>query len=217
MLDRPAHRNAVDIEARLRAVLRGTHEHAPRSLARLDLPPGADRWLSPTFLKALRPAAVLAPVVCRPAGHSVLLTRRSDALASHGGQVSFPGGRRDPSDASAAGNALREAQEEIGLDPARVEVIGYLDDFPTISRYRVTPVVGLIEAPFEPVIQASEVAEAFEVPLSCVLDPRAYRRRSLTREGLAIPFFELDWAPQRVWGATAGMLHELCRRYHEQA
>lgn len=206
--------SSAQVESRLRQVLQGTSDHAPRPLAPLDLPLGGDKWLTPAFVHALRPAAVLAPVVKTPSGYSMLLTRRSDELASHRGQVSFPGGKRDETDPSATANALREAEEEIGLDPRRVEILGYLDDYPTISRYRVTPVVGLVEGPVAPVIQMTEVAEAFEVPLERVLDPAAYVRRSLTREGLVIPFYELDWAPQRIWGVTAGMLHDLCRRFH---
>ncbi|WP_420466643.1 CoA pyrophosphatase [Panacagrimonas sp.] len=211
-----AHFKPEALEARLRAALAGTHDTEPRPIAKLDLPLGGDRWLTPAFMKALRPAAVLAPVVRGPDGYSILLTRRSDALASHRGQVSFPGGRRDDTDTSAAANALREAHEEVGLDPLKVEILGYLDDYPTISRYRVTPVVGLVDGPVAPVIQVSEVAEAFEVPMHIVLDPKVYVQRSLTREGLMIPFYELDWGPQRIWGATAGMLHDLCLRFHAQ-
>src|SRR3569832_201768 len=125
----------ASIEQRLREALSGTDDRAPRPVAYLDLPMGADKWLAPPFMKSLRAAAVLAPVVRRGETYTLMLTRRAEHLSSHKGQISFPGGRRDDTDVSAAANALREAQEEVGLDPARVEVIGYLDDYPTISRY----------------------------------------------------------------------------------
>lgn len=205
--------DAQTLERRLRAALAATHDRAPRPLADLDLPLGADRWLTPTFLKALRPAAVLAPVLRHGREYSVLLTRRAEHLSSHQGQISFPGGRRDDTDASAAANALREAQEEVGLEPSRVEVLGYLDDYPTISRYLVTPVVGLVEGGFTPQADPGEVAEVFELPLDVALDPRAYQRRSLSREGLVVPFHELNWNGYRVWGATAGMLWDLCQKF----
>lgn len=196
----------------MRHALADTHERAPRPLANLELPFGGDRWLTPTFMKALRPAAVLAPVVIEGAEASVLLTRRADHLRSHQGQISFPGGGRDLGDASASANALREAQEEVGLDPARVEVIGYLDDYPTISRYLVTPVVGVVQGAVNAVADPSEVAEVFRVPLELVLDPRAYTRKSLSRDGLVFPYYEINWNGYRIWGATAGMLRDLCRK-----
>lgn len=202
----------ASIEQRLRDALASTHDRAPRPLARLDLPLDADRWLTPALMKALRPAAVLAAVFRRDDRYSVMLTRRAETLSSHRGQISFPGGRRDDTDVSAVANALREAQEEVGLDPARVEVLGYLDDYPTISRYLVTPVVGLIEGEFEPVADPSEVAEVFELPLEIALDPSAYERKKLSRDGLVVPYYELNWNGYRVWGATAGMLYDLCDR-----
>ncbi|MGH8517708.1 MAG: CoA pyrophosphatase [Panacagrimonas sp.] len=199
------------IEQRLREALSGTHDRAPRPVTNLDLPLGGDRWLS-AFMKTLRPAAVLAPVLRRGDDYSLVLTRRAEHLSSHKGQISFPGGRRDDTDISAAANALREAQEEVGLDPARVEVLGYLDDYPVISRYLVTPVVGLVEGGFTPLADPSEVAEVFELPLELVLDPASYQRKTLTREGMLVPFYEINWRGYRVWGATAGMLWNLCER-----
>lgn len=203
---------ASHIERRLRDALAQTHDREPRPLANLDLPLGADKWLTPSFMSKLRPAAVLAPVFRRDDHYSVLLTRRAEHLSSHKGQISFPGGRRDEGDVSAAAAALREAQEEVGLDPSRVEVLGYLDDYPVISLYRVTPVVGLIEGAFQPIANPGEVAEVFELPLEIALDPQAYVRKTLSREGLIVPFHEINWRGYRVWGATAGMLWDLCRR-----
>jgi 8-oxo-dGTP pyrophosphatase MutT (NUDIX family) len=199
------------IERRLREALSGTDDRAPRPVMNLDLPLGADRWLA-NFMKGLRPAAVLAPVLRRGDDYSVVLTRRAEHLSSHKGQISFPGGRRDDTDVSAAANALREAQEEVGLDPGRVEMLGYLDDYPVISRYLVTPVVGLVDGDFTPRPDPSEVAEVFELPLEIALDPGAYERKTLTREGLLVPFYEINWRGYRVWGATAGMLWNLCER-----
>lgn len=200
------------IEARLRRALKDTHEQPPRPFISLELPLGADRWLTRAFLNSLRPAAVLMPMIRNGSEYSMLLTRRAEHLRSHQGQISFPGGRRDPGDASAADNALREAWEEVGLDPARVEVLGYLDDYPTVSRYRVTPVLGLVQGPVVPVVDPGEVAEVFEVPMARVLDPASYRRKAFSRDGLVIPYYELEWPQHRIWGATAGMLRELCSR-----
>lgn len=181
-------------------------------MARLELPLAADRWFTANIVSQLRPAAVLAPIVRRDEGMFLLLTRRADHLSSHQGQISFPGGRRDPEDISAAANALREAREEVGLDPAQVEVLGYLDDYPTISRYLVTPVVGLVHGPVELVSDPGEVAEVFEVPASVLLDPQAYRRKTLSRDGLVVPYYEVNWEGYRIWGATAGMLWDLCQK-----
>lgn len=197
---------------RLRLALAQTHDREPRPLANIGLPFNGDRWFTPAFMKTMRPAAVLAPVVIEAGTASVLLTRRAEHLSSHKGQISFPGGRRDEVDASAAANALREAQEEVGLDPASVEVIGYLDDYPTISRYRVTPVVGLVYGPVSTVADPSEVAEILQVPLEIVLDPQSYQRKSLSRDGLVVPYYEINWSGYRIWGATAGMLRDLCRK-----
>ena len=200
------------LEQRLREALAQTHDREPRPIASLELPLAADRWFTANIVNQLRPAAVLAPILRREQGLSMLLTRRAEHLSSHQGQISFPGGRRDPEDGSARANALREAQEEVGLDPASVEVLGYLDDYPTISRYLVTPVVGLVQGPVAPLADPGEVAEVFEVPMSVLLDPRAYRRRSLSRDGFVVPYYEVNWAGYRIWGATAGMLWDLCNK-----
>lgn len=200
------------LEQRLRTALAQTHDRAPRPMANLELPLAADRWFTRNIVNSLRPAAVLAPIVRRSEGLSLLLTRRAEHLSSHQGQISFPGGRRDPEDVSAAANALREAQEEVGLDPTRVEVLGYLDDYPTISRYLVTPVVGLIDGPVELLADPAEVAEVFEVPLDLLLDSKSYQRKSLSRDGLVVPYYEVNWGGYRIWGATAGMLWDLSEK-----
>ncbi|AXQ29188.1 CoA pyrophosphatase [Solimonas sp. K1W22B-7] len=197
----------TDWEARLRRALADTSEQPPRPMARLELPLNMDKLLlTPALMKSLRPAAVLAPVIRRPGGLTLMFTVRADHLRSHKGQISFPGGRRDEGDASSAANALREAEEEVALPPASVEVIGYLDDYPTMTRYLVTPVVGIVsgEPPIHPC--EDEVAEIFEVPLDYVLDLKNFERKLLSNEGLNVPFFEVNWGRHRIWGATAGML-----------
>lgn len=200
------------LEKRLRAALADTSDREPRPLTPIELPFGLDKLLTPAVVKTLRPASVLVPVIRRPQALTVLLTKRSEHLRSHKGQISFPGGRREDSDESAAHAALREAQEEVGLDPAAVEVIGYLDDYLTVTRYRVTPVVGLIGAPPQLKLDASEVAEAFEVPLALLLSQASYEHKVFSREGMNIPFFEVNHDGRRIWGATAGMLWNLMQK-----
>jgi 8-oxo-dGTP pyrophosphatase MutT (NUDIX family) len=167
--------------------------------------------------RALRPAAVLVPLVRRPAGLTVLLTRRTDHLNDHAGQVSFPGGRTDPEDADAVATALREAQEEVGIAPEEVEVIGRLPTYTTVTAYEVTPVVGLLDPPRALALDAFEVAEVFEVPLAFLMDPANHRRHAVEWDGLARQFISMPWGedargePYFVWGATAAMLRNLYR------
>jgi 8-oxo-dGTP pyrophosphatase MutT (NUDIX family) len=202
------------LEKRLREALSDTSDAEPRPVASLDLPFKMEKLIiTPAMLAALRPAAVLVPVMRRPQGLTVMLTVRSDQLRSHKGQISFPGGRRDDTDASAAANALREAQEEVGLDPKLVEVIGYLDDYPTLTRYRVTPVVGIVSGNPRLDHCADEVAEIFEVPLEFVLERKSFETKLLSREGMNLPFYELNFGKHRIWGATAGMLWSLYKKW----
>ena len=198
------------LEKRLRAALLHTSE-ASRPLVDLEWPRLVQLALKP-LMSNLREAAVLVPILTRPEGYTVLLTRRADTLRNHKGQVSFPGGRRDPEDVSLAACALREAQEEVGLPPECAEIIGYLDDYPTTTRYRVTPVVALVKPPQQFVFDAGEVAEVFEVPLSVLLDARRYESKILSKDGLNVPFFEVNHEGHRIWGATAGMLRDFCRK-----
>lgn len=200
------------LEKKLRAALAGTTETPPRPLSPLELPLKLDKLLSPAILKTLRPASVLVPVIRRGHELNVLLTRRSEKLRSHKGQISFPGGRREDSDGSAAAAALREAEEEVGLPPFAVEVVGYLDDYPTITRYLVTPVVGIVADMIEVRPCAREVAEVFEVPLSFLLDLDNFERKAFSRNGMNVPFFELNYGSYRIWGATAGMLLNLAQK-----
>ncbi|HUP91591.1 MAG TPA: CoA pyrophosphatase [Solimonas sp.] len=205
-------KNISELEQRLRRALAGTHDRAPRPLSDIELPLRIDRLLTPAILRTLRPAAVLAPVIKRGRDLTMLFTVRSEELRAHKGQISFPGGRRDEGDASFAANALREAQEEVGINPGDVEVIGYLDDYPTISRFLVTPVVGIVtEAPAW-VPEAREVAEVFEAPLEFVTDLANFERKAFSRNGLNVPFYEMNFGRFRIWGATAGMLFNLATK-----
>ena len=197
------------LEQRFRRALADTHDQLPRPVSSLELPLKADKLMTPQLMASLRPAAVLVPLVRRADGLQLLLTRRADHLRSHSGQVSFPGGRCEESDGSLAATALREAEEEVGIQPNQVEVIGYLDDYPTMTRFRVTPVVGVLDAPREYRPDPGEVAEVFEVPADLFLEPASFERKVFSKAGINLPFFEINYDAQRIWGATAGMLWNL--------
>jgi 8-oxo-dGTP pyrophosphatase MutT (NUDIX family) len=180
--------------AALRAATRGDH----------DLNPG----MTPPST-ALRPAAVLVPLVDRPDGISVLLTQRTPHLSAHAGQISFPGGRIEDSDADATEAALRETEEEVGLAREHVRVIGRLDTYVTGTGFEITPVVGIVRTPFTLRIDPFEVSEVFEVPLSFVLDRGNHRRMTRDLEQRTRVFFVLPYEGRNIWGATAGMLVNL--------
>lgn len=162
-------------------------------------------------------AAVLVGLVQRDDGLQVLLTRRTEHLRDHAGQISFPGGRSEPEDGSPEATALREAEEEVGLPPACVEVLGRLPDYTTVTQFVVTPVVGLIRPPIALKLDAFEVAEAFEVPLAYLMTPAHHRRHVFQFDGGQRQFLSMPWrhaAHDReyfIWGATAAMLRNL---YH---
>ncbi len=161
---------------------------------------------------ARTPAAVLVPILARRPAPTVLLTRRTDHLRDHAGQVSLPGGRLEAADAGPEAAALREAAEEVGLDPARVRILGRLPWYDTVTGFRVTPVVGWVAEPppaFRP--DPREVAEVFEIPLARVLDPASYRRECGRRGGTVRHWYVLADPRHRIWGATAGILLGLCR------
>lgn len=159
--------------------------------------------------RRLKPAGVLVPLVNRPEGVTVLLTQRTAHLQKHAGQISFPGGGMEPDDRDLEATALRETEEEIGLSPAKVEILGGLDLYETTTGYGVAPVVGWIEPPIDLSIDPFEVAEAFEVPLGFVLDPANHVRESRTRDGLRRFYYVLQYRDYYIWGATAGMLVNL--------
>ncbi|MEQ9736587.1 MAG: CoA pyrophosphatase [Algiphilus sp.] len=179
---------------------------AERPLVDLELPLGLDRLVTRKRLEGFTRAAVMVPILRRAQGHQVLFTRRADHLRAHRGQVSFPGGRYEAADQQLVNTALRETEEEIGLSRAHVEVIGCLDDYPTITRYLVTPVVAIIDTPPDLYADDGEVAEIFEIPLAHLLQRDSYQRRFFKREGLRVPFFQIEYGGHVVWGATAGML-----------
>ena len=167
--------------------------------------------------RAPRAASVLVPLVMRDAGLTVLLTRRTDALKDHAGQISFPGGGVDAADASVWDTALREAEEEIGLDRQHVEPLGLLPVYSTVSAFEVTPCVGLVRPGFALRLQADEVAEAFEVPLGFLMDPSHHRRHRMQFMGMDREFLSMPWPDESgyfIWGATAAMLRNL---YHQLA
>jgi 8-oxo-dGTP pyrophosphatase MutT (NUDIX family) len=156
------------------------------------------------------PAAVLVPLVDHAAGLTVLLTRRTAHLDHHAGQISFPGGRVEESDADPVATALRETQEEIGLDPSHIEVIGRLSNYITITQFTVVPVVGLVRPPFDLKPDPFEVDEVFEVPFDFILDPANHQRHFRDGpDGKRRYFYAIPYGPHYIWGATAAMLVNL--------
>ena len=172
-------------------------------------PPRWPRALQDMLTRDLSAAAVLIPIIHRQESLSVLLTERSPDLNHHAGQISFPGGRMDPDDADIRATALREAQEEVGINPADIEIVGYLDPNPTVTGYAVTPVVALVDLRQELVIDPVEVKSAFEVPLPFLLDKDNQEYSEHEFEGVMVPIAEFNYGQYRIWGATAGMLIEL--------
>ncbi|MFT6916300.1 MAG: 8-oxo-dGTP pyrophosphatase MutT (NUDIX family) [Motiliproteus sp.] len=174
-----------------------------------------DHSLNPEMLSeigergTLIKAAVLIPIVVRPEGLTVLLTRRTKHLSNHPGQISFPGGRTEADDADAEQAALRETKEEIGLASERIQVLGRLDDYITRTGFVVTPVVGLVSPPFELKLDAFEVDEAFEVPLAFLVNPQSRQRHSRMLYGKERFFYAMPYRDYFIWGATAGMLFNL--------
>jgi 8-oxo-dGTP pyrophosphatase MutT (NUDIX family) len=202
-------------------------ERAQKRLT-LDVPPGLDDpnvtptrgdhdadpvMLAIAAVRPIRPAAVLVPVVDRPEP-TVLLTQRTTELSSHAGQIAFPGGKIDPGDASPLAAALREAREEIGLDARLVHPIGYLDLYLTTLGYRIVPAVARVDAHFELVLNAAEVHDTFEVPLSFLMQPINHLRHSREWNGMTRHFYAIPFAERYIWGVTAGILRNLHDRIY---
>ncbi|MGK2740425.1 CoA pyrophosphatase [Tepidicaulis sp. LMO-SS28] len=205
--------------------------HREKILAAIDrTPPAADmilksagvrgdhdlnpaEWVEPEERKSLRLAAVLVPLVEREEGVTVLLTRRADHLASHSGQVAFPGGKVEPGEAPVDA-ALREAEEEVGLDRSFVEVAGFLDPYETGTGFRILPVVSFVQPGFTLTIHEGEVAEAFEVPLTFLMDPAHHERHSVMWRGKRRAYYAMPYEEHYIWGATAGMLKNMYDRVY---
>jgi 8-oxo-dGTP pyrophosphatase MutT (NUDIX family) len=208
------------------------HDFFARSLARLTLDvPAAladptqtavrgDLDLDPLLweqmdVQPLRPAAVLIPVVDRPEP-GVILTQRTSHLPNHPGQIAFPGGSIDPEDASPAAAALREAREEIGLDPQLVEPIGYIDLYLTFSGYRILPLVARVATDYAMTLNVHEVEDAFEVPLAFLMDAQNHALHSREWKGLMRRFYAMPYGDRYIWGVTAGILRNLYERIYER-
>jgi 8-oxo-dGTP pyrophosphatase MutT (NUDIX family) len=172
----------------------------------------SDNDLNPDAVQAetmARPAAVLVPIVARPAGLSLLLTQRTDQLTSHGGQIAFPGGRLDEGDTGPVAAALREAKEETALEPEFVEPLGFLDTYLTVTGYLVVPVVAIVREGFSIVPHEGEVAAVFEAPLTFLMDPANHQRHSRHWKGKERHYYAMPWQDRYIWGATAGMIRNL--------
>lgn len=169
--------------------------------------PRTHLWNAPA-----RPAAVLVPIMARPKGATVLLTRRCDHLPSHGGQVAFPGGKIDSRDETPLAAALREAEEEVGLRAVHVELAGYLDLYRTGSGYAIVPAVALVDPSVALRPDPSEVAEIFEVPLDFLMEAANHQRHSRMWRGLMRSYYAMPYGEHYIWGATAGILRNLYDR-----
>ncbi|WP_422508405.1 CoA pyrophosphatase [Stenotrophomonas sp. GZD-301] len=215
--------HTLPLREQLRQSLRGSlaeHARLMRALHPLDAPPTGDGWNHSELSDLLPPgppveAAVLAGIIPREGGAQVLLTRRTDTLRHHGGQVGFPGGRMEADDRDAVAAAIRESDEEIALKHDQVQVLGYLDPFVTITGYRVMPVVAVIDPAFVAVPQPDEVAEVFEVPLNYLMEPSNLHQVEIDHRGRIRHVLEYGWPGQRIWGATAAILYNLRRRLEQ--
>jgi len=191
----------------------------PPELTDPSLPPRrGDHDLDPVLraiaeVRPIRPAAVLIPVVDHPEP-TVLLTLRSSALPDHAGQIAFPGGKIDAADASPLAAALREAVEEIGLAPQRIDPIGYLDLYMTTLGYRIVPTVARIDPGFTLALNPAEVDDAFEVPLAFLMQPDNHQRHSRDWKGMRRTFYAMPFGERYIWGVTAGILRNLYERLY---
>ena len=158
------------------------------------------------------PAAVLVPLVGRPDGITVLLMQRTDHLNDHAGQISFPGGKAEPGDNNPVATALRETREEIGLSEKYIRIMGLLDDYETVTGFRITPVVSTVSDGFNLALDSREVSGVFEVPLDFICNPLNHQICTRTVNGIAGRYFVFEYKTHYIWGATAGMLMNLYQR-----
>jgi 8-oxo-dGTP pyrophosphatase MutT (NUDIX family) len=194
-----------------------------RVTARLDPPAGQGRlsemgdldFLTPEEVAIVRPAAVLFGVIPRREGPTALLTVRPETMSDHAGQVALPGGKVDPLDPDEVAAALREAEEEVGARAGQVDVLGKGSPYVTGTRYRITPVVGLLPADFSPVPNPREVAAVFETPLHFLMDARNHVMGEAMYKGSLRQFYEMPHNGYRIWGVTAGIIRRLYQTLYE--
>ena len=162
----------------------------------------------------MRDAAVLIPVVDYPDEATVILTKRTEALRAHSGQVAFPGGRSTTPIRPPNSPRMRETEEEIGIRPDQVEVIGRMPDYIAGSGFRIAPIIGIVQPGFDLDVNEDEVETVFEVPLSFLMDPKNHTRGSREWNGLDWTFFDMPYGGQRIWGVTAGIIRSLYERFY---
>lgn len=205
------------------AILPFSAEDFRRRAARRNGPAGRDDYgdhrfnpeLREMILAAkLRDAAVLVPVVDHQDGATLILTQRTEKLRHHSGQIAFPGGSIDPTDVSPEAAALRETEEEIGLDRGFVDIVGRLPDYISGSGFRVAPVLGVVRPGFMLTLNEDEVDDVFEVPLSFLMDPANHAHKSLVWQGRDRTFYEMPYEGHYIWGLTAGILRTLYERLY---
>ena len=201
----------MDIQSVNLSRVRRALDAPPRASSDYDLNPGMRRPAG----RPLRAASVLVPLVERGTGLSLILTRRAALLKHHPGQVAFPGGKQEPGDPTPLAAALREAEEEIGLDAASVEPLGALDPHETVTDFLVTPFVGVVPAGFRPRPDPAEVEEVFEVPLAFALDPANLQVHGRRWQGVLRHYYVIPYGPHYIWGATARMLKTFADRMQD--
>jgi 8-oxo-dGTP pyrophosphatase MutT (NUDIX family) len=211
----PARFSIEDLRVRARAHL--SPDLAANALDPAFAPSRGDHVLnSPPeaqFVAKARPAAVLAPIVARPDGPTVLLTQRASHMRSHSGQVAFPGGKIDEGETPLAA-ALREAREEIGLAPRFVEPLGWLDPYLTGTGFRILALVAIVDPSFTLAINRDEVEDVFETPLSFLMNEANHQRQSREWQGRLRHFYAMPYQERYIWGATAGILRNLYERLY---